>query len=148
MYHLLQVVLKDVIPPEAVPRCQAAWLRLEEPTRADWAARRATRFGEILPNGEVSANTDLGVMRTFFDVSGLCDAEEAYIDLVDNPITLPRCRGSAGTEGRSCTATRPTGMSPPRGVAAVWSRRISTPTDTPCGIVRAPDTHTLFGLRI
>ena len=102
MYHLLlQVVLKDVIPPEAVPRCQTAWLRLEEPPRADWAARRATRFGEILPSGEVSDNTDLGVMRTFFDVSGLCDAEEAYIDLVDNPITLPlmsRLCGHGGTE--------------------------------------------------
>ena len=95
------MVLKDVIPPEAIPRCQAAWLRLEQPTRADWETRRATRFGQILPSGEVSDDTDLGAMRTFFDVPGLCDAEEAYIDLVDNPVTLPlmsRLCGHGGAE--------------------------------------------------
>ena len=89
-----------VIPAEAIPRCQQTWLELEQPARASFDAARS----EAKQNGIEH--------RTFFDVGNLCNAEDAFIDLVDNPVTLPLmsllCGHGGTTLERNQTVRHPT----------------------------------------
>ena len=71
------VVIHDAIPKDKIAACQVAWLRLEP------ASRQA--FEESVAEAEGSDQ----IPMTFYGVDGLCEAEDAFIDLMDNPRTLP-----------------------------------------------------------
>ena len=73
------VVIHDVIPRDKLRACQTAWLRLEEPARAAFETSRA----------DAEASGGSTIPMTFYSVDKLCDTEDAFIDIMDNPLTLP-----------------------------------------------------------
>ena len=88
------LLIHNILPPDKIPRAQAAWTAAQERARDAWEARKAA--------GEMELSTTL-----YYDLPNLLAEDDVFIDMVDSPALVP-------VMSRSATHPRTT----------VWSRSL------------------------
>ena len=81
------VFLRDVLPPEMLPRAQAAWTAAEERAQAEWEAKMAAGADGLTQQDQ-----------RFFDLPNLLSEDDVFIDMVDSPALVPVLSRLTGSE--------------------------------------------------
>ena len=115
------VILPAAVGPEQLRRIQAAWELASAPARAQWERDKVGGEGVRGQNFAVPPAGGPSTHRTFYDIPGFLEQDDAFLEVVDLPAVV-------ALVGRLC------GTAPDRGAPLPQSHGFPPSEQSPPGI--------------